>query len=176
MHIYVRIFALLLIFSGSMACCDTADFNAQKPCILNEIKAIIPQKNTIRYTQVPRGIILSVAQTEIFEDNSSKISPDGKILLKKIAELLKKFENDCTIESHNENSIIKSDTGEQSWETSILQATALADFLTNELGIESSRLFPIGFGEIMPFRDNVAPADFPDNRVDFVIFDYTASR
>ena len=48
--------------------------------------------------------------------------------------------------------------------------------MTNNLSVDSSRLFPIGFGEIMPFKGNVSPKNFTNNRVDFVIFDYTATR
>ena len=79
--------------------------DAKKPRIIEEIISDLPLKNTITYTKVPRGIILSVAQSELFEGNSDYISYKGKNLLKIIAEILDAFGNKCTIEAHTEEVI-----------------------------------------------------------------------
>lgn len=153
-----------------------ATFDAKKPHIIQEIVTNIPDRKTITFTTVPRGIILSIAQSELFEGNSDKISECGKILLIKIANLLKTFDNKCTIEAHTEEILDFQGLYEEDWEISIVRANAIAVYMVKVLGIDSERIFPIGFGKIMPFYENVAPAKFPDNRIDFVIFDYTVHR
>lgn len=154
----------------------SATFEAKKPDIIKEIVTIIPNRKNITITTVPRGIILSIAQSELFDENSDRISHCGKILLAKIADLLNNFGNKCTIEAHTEERLDKNGIYEEDWEISIVRANAVAEYMVKILGIESERIFPLGFGKIMPFFENVAPKDFADNRIDFVIFDYTVRR
>ncbi len=146
--------------------------------IIREIVSNLPQKDTITYTSVPRGIILSIAQAEFFDNNSVNISESGKYLLKSIAEILGNFDNQCTIEAHSEESINRNRyLNSEDGEVSIVRANKIADYIVNELGISTDRIFPIGFGKIMPFKNTVDDTtDFPNNRIDFVIFDYTATR
>ena len=90
-------------YSAKAIVTSYSNFEAKKSFIIKEIQKKLPNKNTITYTEVPRGIILSIAQTEIFDENSDNISENGKILLLHIANLLNTFNNNCTIEVHNEN-------------------------------------------------------------------------
>ena len=154
------------------------EYEAKKNYIIKEIKNILPEKDTITYTSVPRGIILSIAQTEIFEENSTKISNSGAIILKYIAQILDKFDNQCTIEAHTEELLNSADNKYNAdWEISIVRANKIADYIVNNLDIQADRIFSIGFGKIMPFKNTVdAKTEFPNNRIDFVIFDYTATR
>lgn len=152
------------------------NMDARKPEIVDEIVKIIPKKDTITFTVVPRGIILSVAQTELFDGSSDKISNCGKALLTKIANLLKTFDNKCTIEAHTGELIKDNKIYKEDWEISIVRANAIASYMVHSLDIESERVFPIGFGKIMPFKENVSQVKFPDNRIDFVIFDYVVNR
>lgn len=176
---FARIILILLIFvqsASNVVAIEAQNFDAVKPEIEQEIIEIIPQKPTIIYTVVPRGIILSVAQTELFNGTSSSISNCGKLLLEKIANLLKKFNNKCTIETHTEEFVTNDKVYSEDWEVSIIRANAIAKFMVDNFDIDSERIFPLGYGKIMPFRENVALKNFPDNRVDFVIFDYTFNR
>ena len=153
-----------------------SDFEAKKPFIEQEIERSIPLNNNITYTEVPRGIILSVAQSELFEENSDKISQNGKLLLDKIGILLNNFENNCTIEAHTEEDLNIHGYYKTDWEISIVRANKVADYLSKIIYHATDRLFPVGFGKIMPFKENVAHKEFSDNRIDFVIFDYTVKR
>jgi chemotaxis protein MotB len=120
--------------------------------------------------------MLSVAHEELFDGNSDTISPNGQIILQYIATLLNTFENNCTIEAHTEERLSKTGIYKEDWEISIVRANVIAHYLVEIHDIPSERVFPIGFGKIMPFKDNVSQEDFQDNRIDFVIFDYTVSR
>lgn len=149
------------------------DYNAKKPAIIKDILERIPMNKNVIYTAVPRGIILSVAQQELFENEQKYLSKNGIRLLSLIAGLLNEFDNKCTIEVH----VTEAGQAGSDWEESIMLANVIADYLHTNLNVSSERLFPIGFGSIAPFKDNVSPSvNFPDNRIDFVIFDYTVSR
>lgn len=132
--------------------------------------------DSIMYTVVPRGLIISITDDQFFSNGSTTLTENGKIILFYISNGLNKLKNNCAIESHtdahfSENSIYKED-----WEISIKRATRIANFLTLNCKIEKRRLFPIGFGDIMPFKENVFKQNFQDNRIDFVIFDYVYKR
>ncbi len=174
---FVILFLVLVSFFiflfGTAAMCIEAGYEAKKQEIISEIGINIPPKSTIVYTKVPRGIILSVAQAELFDDNGLFLTHNGKTLLDEIAKLLKTFNNNCTIEAHSDDNTANPHAV---WEYSIIRANIVADYLVGKAGVDSSRLFPIGFGNIMPFRDNVSTYDFYDSRIDFVIFDYSTSR
>ena len=152
--------------------------DALKSDIVLEIVNTLPKKDTIIYTIVPRGVVLSIAQSEFFDNNSDVISEQGKYLLKYIADILKSFDNKCTIEAHTEEFINRENNFySEDWEISIVRANKIADYIVKELRISGDRVFPIGFGKIMPFKNTVDDSsEFTNNRIDFVIFDYTASR
>ena len=172
------IFVLIVfLFPFSEASYNYVSYEAKKKDIINEINLIIPQRDTITYTKVPRGIILSIAQLEFFNDKNTVLTQNGKLLLDGIAKLLKTFNNNCTIEVHTEENIIRnSNRVNQDWEYSIIRSNIISDYLVQIAGVNASQLFPIGFGNIMPFKDNVSEKDFYNDRVDFVIFDYSTSR
>ena len=177
----VLIVITVLMRSNTITCAykiSNNEIEAKKPYIIEEIKRILPSKDGITYTSVPRGIVLSIAQTEIFEENSTKISNQGRQILKYIAHILNKFDNQCTIEAHTEEILYQTDNAyNEDWEISIVRANKIADYIVNDLDIQADRIFSIGFGKIMPFKNTVDnKTEFPNNRIDFVIFDYTATR
>ena len=173
------VFSLMLLINlKAEAIIPNTDFafEAHKPEIIREINEIIPERNTITYTSVPRGIILSIVQFEIFDEKTGRISENGKFLLSKIAQLLKGFNNKCTIEAHLQSDIINNKYNFDNWELSIIKANSIADYMIKEGKIDGDRIFAVGFGEFMPFKDNVSRKNFPNDRIDFVIFDYEVSR
>ena len=174
----IVVFVFLIIFSqpSDAVMLLSADYEAKKSVIIDDIKKTIPENNLITYTTVPRGIVLSVAQSELFYDKSSKISPKGEKILAQVALLLNNFDNNCTIESHTDENTKNDGNSTADWEISVIRANVIAKYLINELKVDTSRIFSIGFGNSMPFNDNVANHNFTDSRIDFVIFDYTVER
>ena len=59
----------------------------------------------------------------------------------------------------------------------MIRAANIAEYLVKYKDIPTEKIFDIGFGETMPFNDNVAPDKKGfNNRIDFVIIDYEAKR
>ena len=89
---------------------------------------------------------------------------------------MQKYKNNCVVESHTDENISANNLYSEDWEISIARANAIADYLVKVGQIPSDRIFPLGFGEMMPFKENVSKKGFRDRRIDFVIFDYHVTR
>jgi flagellar motor protein MotB len=61
-------------------------------------------------------------------------------------------------------------------ELSIIRADEIVEFLINKNQISPNLLRSIGFGNMMPFYDNVSYKGHMDKRIDFVIFNYETER
>ncbi len=137
---------------------------------------VLPHTHAIIYTRVPRGLILSVAEEEIFNPSSYLIKKSGTQILNPIISVLQKYKNNCVVESHTDENISANNLYSEDWEISIARANAIADYLVKVGQIPSDRIFPLGFGEMMPLKENVSKQGFRDRRIDFVIFDYHVTR
>ena len=144
--------------------------------IQNSFIAVLPQKNTIVYTKVPRGLILSISEDEFFLPHNYSIKSSGSEILNRIIYVLRQYDNDCVIESHTDEVLPRDSIYSYDWELSIARANGIANYLVKVGKISSGRVFPLGFGEFMPFKENVSRKGFSDKRVDFVIFDYDVTR
>lgn len=151
-------------------------FDSQINNIQQAFLNVLPARNTIVYTKVPRGLILSIAEQEFFAPLDYNIKPEGKRLLNSIISVLQEYKNDCVIESHTDENIPSSSEYQEDWELSVARANAVANYLVKNGNLPQGRVFPLGFGEMMPFKENVSPKGFSDKRVDFVIFDYEIKR
>lgn len=153
------------------------NFDARAAFITAKFKETLPLNPTeVMYTKVPRGLIVSIPEEKFFQKGSTQLTDEGKTLLQAIGVILKSFTNKCAIESHTEEPLDKSTGYKEDWEISIHRANVLTRYLITCCKIETLRLYPIGFGNTMPFNDNVSSQKFPNNRVDFVIFDYYVRR
>lgn len=184
MRYFFTVFTALIFFVQPAFCIEQVnvhmniDFDYTSVCIKKKFQSILTGKeNKIIYSEVPRGLILSIAEDKLFTENSSRLTLEGEELLKSIAEVLREFNNNCAIESHTDEEIhSRCSSFKEAWEISIPRANAVAAYLIKNCSIDPARLYPIGYGSIMPFKENVALKDFTDNRVDFVIFDYSSKR
>lgn len=156
--------------------CISTVFDSQISLIEGDFQKTLPQKKTIVYTKVPRGLVLSIDESEFFEKGSTVIKPEGKLLLNCISDVLKNVDNQCVVESHTDEPISHENIMKYDWELTIMRANAIVDYVVMQTKFPYDRIFPQGFGEIMPFNDNVARKDFSDRRIDFVIFDYDIER
>lgn len=141
------------------------------------LEEILPAKTPVVYTIVPRGLVVSVREDVFFRGENTKINLSGIYVLDGIVTILRKVDNNCTVESHTDGHNNPCGIYGSNWEISLARANSITEYLVYCGKIESERVFALGFGECMPFKDNVsaAKAGF-DKRIDFVIFDYEYSR
>lgn len=130
--------------------------------------------NGIIYTKVPRGLIISIDESLFFNDCETDLKESSLYILDDFAEMFKDLPNYCVIEDHVQKEVC---TGLKNWELSMMRASNIAEYLVKCKNIPSEKIFDIGFGETMPFKDNVDPDKKElNNRIDIVIIDYEAKR
>ncbi len=129
------------------------------------------------FTKVPRGLIMSFDERIFFESCQTCLNPNSYTILDTLAKALKTIPNDFVIENHTEDNAIACNCDfTQNWELSIMRAENMAQYLIDCGNLDTMRMFSLGFGEIMPFADNVSEKYAMDNRVDIVILQYEAER
>lgn len=136
-------------------------------------KAALPlSKNDIIFTKVPRGLIVSINENCFFNKNQTRIKESALPVIDTIIGLLQNLSNYCVIEDHTEEMSFNN----KNWELSLVRSANIAEYMITEGKISADRIFSLGYGQYMPFRDNVAPGKGMNNRIDFVILEYESKR
>lgn len=144
--------------------------------IYTALSEVLPKDNTVAYTEVPRGLILSIKEEVFFYPGGAKINASGAAVLNVIVSVLRNYDNNCVIESHTDEVLTNGGIYKEDWELSIARSTAVSNYLVKTGKINPDRIFALGYGDIMPYKENVSPKGFSDRRIDFVIFDYDITR
>lgn len=124
----------------------------------------------IIYTKVPRGLVISIDSSVFFEKGKDKLLESSKPILKLLSEVIISLPNDCVVEG-NVVSMGKSDYSDN-WELSTVRAEKIVDYLIKTHQVNPQKIDAVGFGEFMPFEDNVDYRGNLENRIDFVIINY----
>lgn len=134
-------------------------------------KQQLPQNDSIIYNKVPRGLIISIKSKVFFADGEVEILESSKSILHTFAQILKTIPNKCIIESHSVNENFEN-SYRYNWELTTIRADKIVQYLIKEEKLNPQKIEAIGFGEIMPFFDNVNSNANLNRRIDFVIINY----
>ncbi len=167
--LYLIILILILVFCSGFNVTISYQPDTEKIELL--FKSILPQRCGVTYTIVPRGLIISFDEKCFFNKGEVRIKESSLDILDLIAEVLFRLPNYCVIENHTEENSF-----DANWELSLARASNLAEYMIKCKKLPIEKVFALGYGEIMPFKDNVAPKDGMNNRIDFVIIEYEAKR
>ncbi len=130
----------------------------------------------IYFTYVPRGLIVSIDENVFFNKSQEKLKKSGLCVLNEIGAVLSKTNKSCVIEGHTESANPEISSFRENWELSLARAHSITMYLMRYLKISPERLYCIGYGEFMPYVDSVSQEGNMNNRIDFVIIDYSAER
>lgn len=155
----------------------TAQLVQNKYSITSEIEKLFRQNlnlgNHVKYTKVPRGLIVSINSSVFFDDGGDEIKEQSKHILDKIGDLIKYIDKQCVIEGNTERHTFEKSAYNSNWEISIVRAEKIADYLIKIKQIDPQKIRAIGFGEMMPFAQSVDyDKDMNNHRIDFVILNY----
>lgn len=126
----------------------------------------------ILYSTVPRGLIVSINSIVFFDDGKDEIKECSKEILNRIAQILKFIQNPCVIEGNTTKDTYTTSIYRSDWEISMVRAERIADYLIKAGNLNHNQIRAIGFGEMMPFADNVSSEGNLNQRIDFVILNY----
>ena len=128
------------------------------------------------FTYVPRGLIVSIDENVFFNKSQEKLKKSGLCVLNEIGAVLSQTDKSCVIEGHTESANPEISSFRENWELSLARAHSITMYLMRYLKISPERLYCIGYGEFMPYVDSVSRDADLNNRIDFVIIDYSAER
>ena len=138
------------------------------------VKENLPDSENVVYTIVPRGLIISVATDFLFGYAGTEIHERAYNFLYQIGSIVKYLNKPCVVEG---NALTQSDEDTLSnIELSVIRADEIVEFLIKHNNINPVLLRAIGFGSMLPFKDNVSYKGHMDKRIDFVILNYESER
>ena len=138
------------------------------------VKSNLEVQDGITYTIVPRGLVISIATGVLFDEQKIDIKADSEKLLFKIGEIIKTIDKPCVVEG---NALTQNECDEiNNIELSIMRADNIVEFIIKNNHVLPEKIRAIGFGNMLPFNDNVSYTGKLNKRIDFVILNYEYER
>jgi len=145
---------------------ESSNFENIKKTLKNELN----DTKDINIIREPRGLLIRLNNTVLFDKGSDIIKNKALNILDKIAVVLKNEPNSIKIEGHTDNLPIKTDKFPSNWELSTARATNIIKYLVETRQFNPSRLSASGYGEYMPISDNKTEIGRAENRrIDIVV-------
>jgi flagellar motor protein MotB len=118
----------------------------------------------------PRGLVISLKDTEFFDSGKANVRARSMYLLDNITAAISKYSNSIRIEGHTDNIPIKTSQFPSNWELSTARATNIVHYLIDAHEFPPGRISAIGYGEYRPIADNSMEEGRQKNRrVDVVV-------
>jgi chemotaxis protein MotB len=115
------------------------------------------KKGEISVTQLKDKLSVNLVEKILFDSGSAEIKKDGKKVLERVAEILKKVsDKQVRVEGHTDNVPIGTRLQERfpsNWELSAARATTVARYLQDK-GIDPKLLSACGYSEYRPVTPN----------------------
>jgi chemotaxis protein MotB len=137
---------------------------------LNKLIIENDYSNSIQMEENERGITIHILDNILFPPGNAELSSSSKIVLKKIANVIRNLPNDLRIEGHTDNVPINTVQYPSNWHLSADRALNTGYYLIKEEGISPDKVTVVGNGEYKPIVPNDSPENRTKNRrVDLVI-------
>lgn len=100
------------------------------------------------------GVKISLAASTMFQEGSSKILPQARGALDKLADLLKTNNKKVIIEGHTDNTPMQSAQFASNWELAGSRASTVIRYFTKVHQIDAARFISISYGDQKPIVPN----------------------
>jgi len=110
-------------------------------------------------------VMISVADSLLFNSGSYDVSRNAHSLLSKLAQVINAEPSiDVMIEGHTDSKGIHTETIVDNWDLSVKRSTAIVRLLQNKYKVDPSRLIPSGRSSYVPLTDNSSYKNRARNR------------
>lgn len=134
-------------------------------------------KNKVIMNIEERGLVISLADSVMFDTGKANLTPMAIKVLDQMAGLLKQLNNPIRIEGHTDNVPIKNSKYPSNWQLSTDRATTVLIYLIEKHGLSPQKLSAAGYGEYKPIVPNTSEENRSRNRrVDIVILHSSESE
>ncbi len=158
---------------------DIVDKNSEIARILEELETLIDNlglPKEINSFLADKGIVMSLADSVLFESGVAGISEEAIPILEKVGSIMTKTTCDIQIEGHTDNFPINSGRFPSNWELSTARAVNVLRYFLEKANISPERLTAVGFGEFQPLFPNDTPEHMAGNRRVEIVFVYREKK
>ena len=128
-------------------------------------------KNEVFITINEQGVIISFTGSVLFDRGEAKLRPEAIPILDKIAAFLKTVPNYIGVVGSTDDLPINTVQFPSNWELSVIRATTVIRYFTENAGLNPARFVALGYGEYHPLFPNTSEENRKKNRrVDVIIY------
>ena len=122
-----------------------------KPKPLAILTALAPlESKGVKLRVEARGIVISLEQKILFHSGDDQVSDEAYSVVSEIAEVLRGIPNRVNLIGHADSRPMHSKRFRDNWELSVARSLRLRELLSQEFGIDESRLSVASFGSTEP--------------------------
>ncbi len=137
---------------------------------LNRLIEKYHYNNSIRLEENKRGVTIHILDDVLFSSGNADLTASSKIVLHRLATLLKELPNDIRVEGHTDDVPINTSSFPSNWHLSVARALNTAYDLIKTEGLNPEKVSIVGYSEYKPIASNDTPEGRALNRrVDLVI-------
>jgi len=122
--------------------------NASLDNLYKSLEKEFGQSPHISVVREPRGVLIRLNDTVLFDKGGVIIKNNGLVILDKIAVLLKNTSNPLKIEAYTDENNVKSDKISSNWEFSLLKASNINKYFVEKKNFNPTRILSAGYGQI----------------------------
>ena len=126
------------------------------------------EEGKLKLQEVGERLTVSVIDKIVFDPGGVQINPEGRTVLKKLADLLKGLSGKrIQVEGHTDNVRVRPRADRRyrnNWELSTLRAAAVVRYLQTAGGVDPALLSAVGYGPFQPIASNKTPEGRRKNR------------
>ena len=141
--------------------------------LIDQLSKLIENYNytpSIQLEENERGITIHILDDILFPPGQAVLNENSKIVLNRLASVIKSIPNDIRIEGHTDNTPINTSRYPSNWHLSVDRALNTAYYLIQNEGVDPDKVSIVGYAEYRPIAPNDTPETRTKNRrVDLVI-------
>lgn len=132
---------------------------------LEERLAAIGATGFVELERSPRGVIVRMDSTVLYQSGSAQIVPDGVTILESLGPVLLSVENHIAVEGHTDSQPTNGGGGfPTNWELSSMRAVSVLRYMNEFMDIPGFRISATGFADTRPKATNETPEGRALNR------------
>ena len=130
---------------------------------LSEAFSEYSDQGLVNVTRTARGVEVEMKSNMLFESGSARLSREALKALRKVILIVKPLQNLINVEGHTDNVPINTISFPSNWELSAARSASVVHYFA-KLGVDSSRMAAIGYGEHRPLSSNDSAEGRRNNR------------
>lgn len=148
--------------------------------LMNELREMFETAGldkAVDVKQETRGTVISLGEAAFFAPGELDVLPQSVHKLDRIMNLLRTRKFHIRVEGHTDDTPVRSGRYRDNMELSVLRATRVCRFMSENYGFDLKLLSPAGYGEYRPKADNSTTEGRQKNRrIDIVILNEASAK